>query len=123
MTGALARMILVAGAEARSNFSAQFLKRLPLTEDHAEWRITLTLVETYIQEGNQAFISALPELAGHCLNSVNHLNVEIPTDKRTLIKIGQFAQKIHSNNAQLFAELKEKTPEKVWTKLQKANAK
>ena len=64
----------------------------------------------------------MPELTGHCLNSVNNLNVEIHTDKRTLLKIGAFVQQIHQSNQTLFNELKQKTPEKVWAKLQKAQS-
>lgn len=122
VTGALARMMLVAPTETRTQFADQFLDRLPLTEDHAEWRITLQLIEVLIREGSQKAAASLPELTAHCLNSVNNLNLEIHTDKRTLQKIGQFVQAIHDQNKPLFAELKQKTPEKVWTKLNKAAA-
>lgn len=114
--------MIVAAAGTRTSFADQFLDRLPLTEDHAEWRITLELIEMLMREGNQKCAAALPELTAHCLNSVNSLNIEIQTDKKTLRKIGQFVQVIHDNNPQLFGELKEKTPDKVWTKLNKAAA-
>jgi len=65
-------------------------------------------------------MAALPELSAHCLNSVNNLNLDIHCDKRTVLKIGEFIQKIHDSNQTLFGELKQKTPEKVWTKLNKA---
>ena len=122
MTGALARMMLVAPTETRSQFADQFLSRLPLTEDHAEWRITLQLIEVLIREGNQSVAAAVPELTAHCLNSVNNLNLEIFTDKRTLQKIGQFVQVIHDQNKPLFTQLKDKTSDKVWTKLSKASS-
>lgn len=121
VTGALARMLLVAPKETRGSFADQFLERLPLKEDHAEWRITLNLIEILLQEGNQKVASSLPELTAHCLNSVNNLNIDIQTDKKTLRKIAEFVKAIHDQNAQLFAELKEKTPSKVWNKLNKAS--
>jgi len=122
VTGALARMFVVANAEQRNQLAPQFLQRLPLTEDHAEWKIVLTAIELLVQQGNEQVIAAVPELTGHCLNSVNNLNVEIHTDKRTLLKIGAFVQQIHQSNQTLFNELKQKTPEKVWAKLQKAQS-
>jgi len=110
-------MLLVAPAGTRSTFSDQFLARLPLTEDHAEWRITLELIEVLVRDGNEKVIQILPTLTGHALNSVNNLNIELQTDKRTLKKIGQFVQ-----NSGLFDELKAKTSDKVWNKLNKAAA-
>ena len=43
-------------------------------------------------------MAALPELSAHCLNSVNNLNLDIHCDKRTVLKIGEFIQKIHDSN-------------------------
>ena len=177
-------MFLVADASQREELAKQFLTRLPLTEDHAEWRVVLNAIELLIQQGNQEVrdrnkieisehfpprnilqsprnrmvtifairflrlwrtflasskkfsdiskffelkliehfqvMAALPELSAHCLNSVNNLNLDIHCDKRTVLKIGEFIQKIHDSNQTLFGELKQKTPEKVWTKLNKA---
>jgi len=120
VTGAVARMFLVADASQREELAKQFLTRLPLTEDHAEWRVVLNAIELLVNQGNQEVMAALPELSAHCLNSVNNLNLDIHCDKRTVLKIGEFIQKIHDSNQALFGELKQKTPEKVWTKLNKA---
>ena len=60
VTGALARMMLVASPQQRAAFAGQFLKRLPLTEDHAEWRITLELIEMLVREGNDEVAAAIP---------------------------------------------------------------
>ena len=53
VTGALARMFVVAGPEQRTALAPQFLSRLPLTEDHAEWKIVLTAIELLVQQGNE----------------------------------------------------------------------
>lgn len=53
VTGALARMFIVANAEQRNQLAPQFLQRLPLTEDHAEWKIVLTAIELLVQQGNE----------------------------------------------------------------------
>ena len=53
VTGALARMFVVANAEQRNQLAPQFLQRLPLTEDHAEWKIVLTAIELLVQQGNE----------------------------------------------------------------------
>ena len=53
VTGALARMFVVAGPEQRTALAPQFLTRLPLTEDHAEWKIVLTAIELLVQQGNE----------------------------------------------------------------------
>jgi hypothetical protein len=120
VTGAIARMFIVAEEEKRNALAPQFLCRLPLTEDHAEWRVVLNAIEILINHGNTQVLAALPELTAHCLNSVNNLNLEVHCDKRTILKIGEFVQRIHDSNSALFVELKQKTPEKVWTKLTKA---
>jgi hypothetical protein len=113
-------MFIVAEEEKRNALAPQFLCRLPLTEDHAEWRVVLNAIEILINHGNTQVLAALPELTAHCLNSVNNLNLEVHCDKRTILKIGEFVQRIHDSNSALFVELKQKTPEKVWTKLTKA---
>ena len=46
-------MFLVADASQREELAKQFLTRLPLTEDHAEWRVVLNAIELLIQQGNQ----------------------------------------------------------------------
>ena len=46
-------MFLVADASQREELAKQFLSRLPLTEDHAEWRVVLNAIELLIQQGNQ----------------------------------------------------------------------
>ena len=89
MTGAIARMLYAGHAETRAAYSSQFLARLPLTEDHTEWRMTLEVIEKLLSEGNQEVLGRLQELAGHCLNSVNNLNPDITADKKTILKIGQ----------------------------------
>ena len=53
-------MMLVASPQQRAAFAGQFLKRLPLTEDHAEWRITLELIEMLVREGNDEVAAAIP---------------------------------------------------------------
>lgn len=120
VTGAIARMLSAGPAETRGAYSSEFLSRLPLKEDHTEWRVTLNVLEKLAEEGNEEVINKIPEMAGHCLNSVNNLNVEINSDKKTLIKIAQFIGHLSNVNPEVFAELKKSQPEKVWNKLVKA---
>ena len=64
-------MFLVADASQREELAKQFLSRLPLTEDHAEWRVVLNAIELLIQQGNQE------------VNDKNSLHSEI----RDLVKV------------------------------------
>ncbi|CAG5098758.1 Oidioi.mRNA.OKI2018_I69.XSR.g15949.t1.cds [Oikopleura dioica] len=123
VTGAIARMLYAGHAETRAAYSSQFLARLPLTEDHTEWRMTLEVIEKLLTEGNQEVLGRLQELAGHCLNSVNNLNPEITSDKKTILKIGQFMSQLSGADPNMFAELKKSSPEKVWNKIVKVNTK
>merc|ERR1712037_1093470 len=116
VTGAIARMLFAGHAETRAAYSSQFLARLPLTEDHTEWRMTLEVIEKLLSEGNQ-------EVLGHCLNSVNNLNPDITADKKTILKIGQFMSQLSNADPNMFAELKKSSPEKVWNKIVKVNTK
>ena len=45
-------MFIVAEEEKRNALAPQFLCRLPLTEDHAEWRVVLNAIEILINHGN-----------------------------------------------------------------------
>jgi len=123
VTGAIARMLYAGHAETRAAYSSQFLARLPLTEDHTEWRMTLEVIEKLLTEGNQEVLGRLQELAGHCLNSVNNLNPDITADKKTILKIGQFMSQLSNADPNMFAELKKSSPEKVWNKIVKVNTK
>ena len=64
VTGALARMFVVAGPEQRTALAPQFLSRLPLTEDHAEWKIVLTAIELLVQQGNEQVWKILRKFFG-----------------------------------------------------------
>ena len=48
------------------------------------------------------------------------MNTNIRSEKRTLIKIGNFLKKIHQTDALLFEKLKENTPRSAWAKLEKS---
>ena len=67
-------MFLVADASQREELAKQFLSRLPLTEDHAEWRVVLNAIELLIQQGNQEV---------YYLNNRNSRHSEI----RDLVKV------------------------------------
>ena len=55
-------MFLVADASQREELAKQFLTRLPLTEDHAEWRVVLNAIELLIQQGNQEVNNSFHQL-------------------------------------------------------------
>ena len=95
-------MLFAGHAETRAAYSSQFLARLPLTEDHTEWRMTLEVIEKLLSEGNQEVLGRLQELAGHCLNSVNNLNPDITADKKTILKIGQVKKTCSFLNLKMF---------------------
>ena len=50
------------------------------------------------------------------------MNTDIRSEKRTLIKIGDFLKKIHQIDDLLFEKLKENTPRSAWAKLEKAGS-
>ena len=77
----------------------------------------LSLISSSIQ-----VISKLPELSLECLQSVQNLNTNIRSEKRALIKIGDFLKKIHQSDASLFEKLKENAPRSAWAKLEKSLA-
>ena len=57
-------MFIVAEEAKRNALAAQFLCRLPLTEDHAEWRVVLNAIEILINHGNtEVFLNTLCHLS------------------------------------------------------------
>ena len=84
-------MFLVADASQREELAKQFLTRLPLTEDHAEWRVVLNAIELLIQQGNQEVRDRKKiEISDNFRSQDHSSESQESNDKNVFLKIGSF---------------------------------
>ena len=117
VTGAIARMLLVAKGEKQEVLATELIERLPLTDDHAGWLGVLTAVELLVKQGNQLVAKSVPKIAEWSLESVSNLTLENHGDQRTLKKITNFVQHIKTADENLFDKLMQQMSTKSKSKL------